>query len=108
MRDDDDDVRELDEVFLEPGDRLEVEAVRRLVEEEHVGVAEDGLGEEDAHLDALVDLAHELLVVGSPATPSPERRTAAWASASQPPSSANSASSSAARMPSASLKSAFS
>ena len=32
----------------------------------------------------------------------------AWASASQPPASANSASSSAARIPSASLKSAFS
>ena len=62
--DHDDDVGELDEELLQPGDGGEVEAVGRLVEEQDVGVAEEGLREEDADLHPLVDLPHELLVQG--------------------------------------------
>ena len=40
------------EELLEPADREDVEVVRRLVEEEHVGPAEEHLREQDAQLEA--------------------------------------------------------
>ena len=48
MRDGDDGAGVLGEVLLEPGDRLGVEVVRRLVEEEEVGLLEEDAAERDA------------------------------------------------------------
>ena len=50
MRDDDDRVREVGEEVLEPVDRLDIEVVRRLVEEQDVRAAEQGLREQHADL----------------------------------------------------------
>ena len=50
MRNDDDRVREVREEVLEPVDGRDVEMVRRLVEQEDVGRAEERLCEQDAHL----------------------------------------------------------
>ena len=46
------------EELLEPDDRLEVEVVRRLVEEHHVGPHEQDAGQRDAHLPAARERAH--------------------------------------------------
>ncbi len=48
---------------LDPGDRLEVEVVGRLVEQEHVGLAEQQLRERKAHLPAAGELVGEPLEV---------------------------------------------
>ena len=58
MGNDDDRVREAAEEILQPGDGAEVQVVRRLVEEENVRIAEEGLGEKDAHLVPPVELLH--------------------------------------------------
>ncbi len=50
--DEDDRVRIVGEILLEPVARLEVEMVRRLVEQQETGPAEQELGERDAHLPA--------------------------------------------------------
>ena len=52
VRDEDDGMRVGVEVFLEPVARFEVEMVRRLVEQQQVGLAEQQLGKRDAHLPA--------------------------------------------------------
>ena len=52
VRDEDDGVRVVVEVLLEPVARLEVEVVGRLVEQQQVGAREQQLGERDAHLPA--------------------------------------------------------
>ena len=56
MRDGDDGAGVLGEVLLEPGDRLGVEVVRRLVEEEEVGLLEEDAAERDAPALAARDL----------------------------------------------------
>ena len=64
MADDDDESCVLiveDEVF-QPVDGLDVEVVRRLVEHDDVGLAEQGLREEHLHLQARVGIAHEVVV----------------------------------------------
>ena len=50
MRDDDDRVREVREEVLKPVDRGDIEMVRRLVEKQDVGRAEECLCEQNAHL----------------------------------------------------------
>ncbi len=52
VRDEDDCVRVLREVLLEPVARLEIEMVGRLVEQQQPRSAEQELGERDAHLPA--------------------------------------------------------
>ena len=52
VRDEDDCVRVVREVLLEPVARLEIEMVGRLVEQEQPRTAEQQLGERDAHLPA--------------------------------------------------------
>ena len=52
VRDEDHGVRIVREVFLQPVARVEVEVVRRLVEQQQAGATEQQLGERDAHLPA--------------------------------------------------------
>jgi hypothetical protein len=52
VRHEDDGVRVALEVFLEPVACVEIEMVRRLVEQQQVGTPEQELGERDAHLPA--------------------------------------------------------
>ena len=59
--DDDDGVLEAEEEILQPGDGLQIEMVGRLVQQEHVRVAEKGLGEEHPHLVPRFQLLHPLL-----------------------------------------------
>ena len=63
MRDDDDRVREVREEVLEPVDGRHVEMVRRLVEQQDVGVAEERLREQHAHLFLGRELGHHELVL---------------------------------------------
>ena len=63
MRDEDDGVRVVGEIFLEPVARLEVEMVRRLVEQQQARPAEQELGERDAHLPAARERFGRLLHV---------------------------------------------
>ena len=63
MRDDDDRVREVGEEVLEPVDRRHIEMVRRLVEQEDVGVAEERLREQHADLLLRRELGHHELVL---------------------------------------------
>ena len=53
---------EIAKIFLQPFHRLQVEVVGRLVEEQVVGLAEESLGEHDAHLLLAGKRAHELIV----------------------------------------------
>ena len=46
------------QVVLQPADRVEIEVVGRLVEQEHVGPGEEGLGDEDAELVPARERAH--------------------------------------------------
>ena len=62
VRDGDDGAVVADEEVLEPVDGLEVEGVGGLVEEQGFGVAEEGLGEQDADLLAALELGHLALV----------------------------------------------
>ena len=62
VRDGDDGAVVAIEEVLEPVDGLEVEVVGGLVEEQRFGVAEEGLGEEDADLLAALQLGHLALV----------------------------------------------
>ena len=61
--DDDERPAVLDEERLEPPDRLEVEVVRGLVEQEHVGLAEEHLRDEHAELVAGGQGVHPVLVL---------------------------------------------
>ena len=56
--DDDHRILEAEEEILQPGDRLEVEVVGRFVQQEHVRVAEQSLGEEHAYLVAAFEFLH--------------------------------------------------
>ena len=58
MADDDHRVGEADEELLQPGDGLDIQVVGRLVEQEDVRVAEQGLGKEHAHLVACLEFLH--------------------------------------------------
>jgi hypothetical protein len=58
VRDDDGWNLEVAHVALEPLDGIEVEVVRRLVEQQHVGVLQQDLAEAHAHLPAAGVLAH--------------------------------------------------
>ncbi len=62
VRDDDDGIGEVGEVFFEPEDCVEVEVVGGFVEEEVIGVAEEGLCEE--YLDFLLtgEVFHQLVM----------------------------------------------
>ena len=62
VRDGDDGAVVADEEVLEPVDGFEVEIVGGLVEEQGLGVAEEGLGEQDADLLAALQLGHFALV----------------------------------------------
>ena len=61
MGDDDDRVRKAEQEILQPGDGLEVEVVGRLVQEQHVRVAEQGLGQQHPHLVPAFQLLHLLV-----------------------------------------------
>ena len=74
--DEDDGVRVVGEVLLEPVPRLEVEMVRRLVEQEQAGPAEQELGERDAHLPAAREGLGRLLHVVLRRSPRP--RNTVW------------------------------
>ena len=56
----DDGVVEAVQEILQPGDRLQVEVVGRLIQQQYVGVAEKRLGQEHAHLVATLKLLHQL------------------------------------------------
>ena len=49
--DHDDGVREIDQELLQPGDGVQIQVVRGLVEQQDVGISEQGLGQQ--HLDLL-------------------------------------------------------
>ena len=97
-------VVKVDEKLLQPGDGVQIQVVGGLVEEQDVGVSEQSLGQQ--HLDLVVsaEILHHRNNGGPAATPRPFKRVAASDSASQPFMLANSASRSAARMPSSSEK----
>ena len=57
VADDDDRLTRLDEEVLEPLDRLDVEVVRRLVEEEDIGLLQEELCQLDTHTPAPTELA---------------------------------------------------
>ncbi len=63
MADGDQDPLVLAEEALQPADGVEVEVVGGLVQEERLGLAEEGLGEEHAELVAAGDLPHQPGVV---------------------------------------------
>ena len=63
VRDEDDGVRIVGEILLEPVAGLEIEVVRRLVEQQQTGPAEQELGERDAHLPAARERLGRLLHV---------------------------------------------
>ncbi len=52
MGDEDDGVRVVGEIFLQPVARLEIEMVRRFVEEQQARTSEQKLRQRDAHLPA--------------------------------------------------------
>jgi hypothetical protein len=58
-----DDVLEIHEEILEPGDAVQVEAVGGFVEQENVGGSEKRLGKQGADLEAFGNLSHEPSVV---------------------------------------------
>ena len=58
MGHDDNRVVEADQELFQPFDRVQVQVVRRLVEKQDVGVAEQCLCEQDLHLDRSVELLH--------------------------------------------------
>jgi hypothetical protein len=64
VRDQDDGARVGDEELLEPRARFQVEVVRRLVEEQHVGALQQELRQRDAHLPAARQLAAVAVHVG--------------------------------------------
>ena len=64
MGDDDEGALELPQIALEPLDRGDVEVVGGLVEQQHVGLGEERLGEQDAQPEAARELAHRPLVAG--------------------------------------------
>ena len=49
--------------ILQPADRVDVEVVRRLVEQQHVGIREQRLREQHAQLPARRDIAHRTVVI---------------------------------------------
>ena len=58
MADDDDGVVEVGKEVFEPVHRLQIEVVRRLVQKQDVGIAEQRLGKQDADLEIVLDLLH--------------------------------------------------
>ena len=58
MGDDDDRILEALEKTLQPDDGLDVEVVGRLVEQQDVGIAEQGLGQQDPDLVAAFQFLH--------------------------------------------------
>ena len=62
MRDGDEGALEAGEEILEPVDGVEIEVVGGLVEQQGLGLAEEGLGEQNADFLAALQLAHLALV----------------------------------------------
>ncbi len=62
MGDDDHGVVEIDQEFLEPGDRVEIEVVRRLVEQKNVRISEQGLREQNLDLLGAEEILHQRVV----------------------------------------------
>jgi hypothetical protein len=79
--------------ILQPVDGLDIEVVGRLVEHDDVGFAEQRLRQQDLDLGAAVGIGHEIVVLLD-GNAQPLQKRLASDSASQPFSSANSASSS--------------
>ena len=55
---------EVAEIFLQPFHGFKVEVIGRLVEQEVVGIAEESLGQHDAHLLLTRELTHQMVVLG--------------------------------------------
>ncbi len=70
------------EELLEPEDRFDVEVIRRLVHQQHVGLAEQHLRHRDAHLPAAGQRARRRRRSRSSSKPSPWRTSRARASSS--------------------------
>ena len=66
MADHDRAAREVEQRLLERAQRVDVEVVRRLVEQEHVAAAAEQLCEMDAVPLSAREVAHALLLVGAP------------------------------------------
>ena len=94
---------DLAQVVLQPLHGLEVEVVGGLVEQQVVGLAEEGFGEHHAHLLVVAELARQLLVQALGDTQVLQQLGSLALSASQPFISANFSSRSAARLPSSSV-----
>ena len=62
MRDDDERAVVADQELAQPVDRVEVQVVRRLVEQQRVGMAEERLRQQHAHFLAALQLGHRALV----------------------------------------------
>lgn len=77
------------QIVLEPHDRIHVQVVRRLVEQQIVGLAEKGLGEQHADFLLGVQTAHFFRNAGPLGMPSPLSSSAASLSAFHPSISAN-------------------
>ena len=63
VADDDDDVFKIEQKIFEPRNRFDIEAVRRFVEQQYVGISENRLREEDAHFLTFVQIAHRFVVI---------------------------------------------
>ena len=58
MRNDDDGVFEIHQIVFQPAHRLDVEVIGRLVQKQHVGIAEERLRQKDAHLLLRIEIGH--------------------------------------------------
>lgn len=106
MRYNDDRVLKVDQKLFEPLDRLNIQMVCRLIQKKHVRLSEKRLGKQHLHLVRTAEISHFLCMKLFGNT-EPFQQNRGFPSASQPFSSANSPSSSAARIPSSSEKSGF-
>ncbi len=62
VRNDDDRVFKISQKVFQPHDRVYVQVVGRLVEQQHVGIAEERLRQQHPHLITAVEVTHQGLV----------------------------------------------
>ena len=62
MRYDDNRVFEIHQIIFQPAHRFDIEVVRRLVQKQHVGVSEQCLRQQNAHLLFCVQIRHQRIM----------------------------------------------
>ena len=55
-------ILEINQKFLQPCDRIQIQMVGRLIQQQNVGITEQCLGQQDLHLQAAVQILHERVV----------------------------------------------